>query len=67
MQAFLVGDLTKGGKLDFEGYIQGNTQFFGTPVQPNLPVLSALQVTVPAGSGYLVESEVTAVRHRQDP
>ena len=62
MQAFLVGDAGKGGKMDFEGFMQGYTQFFGTPIQPNLPVRSALQVMALANPGYLVEIEVTAVR-----
>jgi enamine deaminase RidA (YjgF/YER057c/UK114 family) len=62
MQAFLVGDPGKGGKMDFEGFMQGYTQFFGTPIQPNLPVRSALQVMALANPGYLVEIEVTAVR-----
>ena len=62
MQAFLVGVPEKGGKLDFEGFMQGYTQFFGTAAQPNLPVRSAFQVAALAGPGYLVEIEVTAVR-----
>jgi enamine deaminase RidA (YjgF/YER057c/UK114 family) len=62
MQAFLVGDPSKGGKLDFEGFMQGYTQFFGTAAQPNLPVRSALQVAALAMPGFLVEIEVTAVR-----
>lgn len=62
MQVFLVGDSAKGGKLDFEGFMQGYTQFFGTPAQPNLPVRSALQVAALANPAFLVEIEVTAVR-----
>jgi enamine deaminase RidA (YjgF/YER057c/UK114 family) len=62
MQVFLVGDASSGGKLDFAGFMQGYTQFFGTPAQPNLPVRSALQVAALAAPGYLVEIEVTAVR-----
>ena len=62
MQAFLVGDPAMGGKLDFEGFMQGYTQFFGTPAQPKLPVRSALQVAALANPGFLVEIEVTAVR-----
>src|SRR3984957_1096573 len=58
MQAFLVGVPEKGGKLDFEGFMQGYTQFFGTAAQPNLPVRSAFQVAALAGPGYLVEIEV---------
>ena len=62
MQAFLVGDPAKGRKMDFEGFMQGYTQFFGTAAQPNLPVRSALQVAALANPGFLVEIEVTAVR-----
>jgi enamine deaminase RidA (YjgF/YER057c/UK114 family) len=62
MQAFLVGDPAKGGKLDFDGFMQGYTQFFGTPAQPNLPARSAFQVAALANPGFLVEIEVTAVR-----
>jgi len=62
MQVFLVGDSAKGGKMDFEGLMQGYTQFFGTPTQPNLPVRSAMQVMALANPGFLVEIEVTAVR-----
>ena len=62
MQVFLVGDAAKGGKMDFEGFMQGYTQFFGTPAQPHLPVRSAMQVAALANPGYLVEIEVTAVR-----
>ncbi|HTV96454.1 MAG TPA: RidA family protein [Steroidobacteraceae bacterium] len=62
MHAYLAGDPAKGGKMDFEGFMQGYTQFFGTPAQPNLPVRSALQVAALANPGFLVEIEVTAVR-----
>jgi enamine deaminase RidA (YjgF/YER057c/UK114 family) len=62
MQVFLVGDPAKGGKMDFEGFMQGYTQFFGTPTQPKLPARSAMQVMALANPGYLVEIEVTAVR-----
>jgi enamine deaminase RidA (YjgF/YER057c/UK114 family) len=62
MEAFLVGVPEKGGRMDFEGFMQGYTQFFGTAEQPNLPVRSAMQVAGLAGPGFLVEIEVTAVR-----
>ncbi|WP_414675148.1 RidA family protein [Luteibacter sp.] len=62
MQAFLVGDPTKGGKMDFSGFMAGYMQFFGTKAQPNLPSRSALQVAALAAPGFLVEIEVTAVR-----
>jgi len=62
MQVFLVGDAAKGGKMDFEGFMQGYTQFFGTQAQPRLPVRAALQVMALANPGFLVEIQVTAVR-----
>ncbi len=62
MQVFLVGDPARGGKMDFAGFMQGYTQFFGSKAQPNLPVRSAMQVAALANPGFLVEIEVTAVR-----
>jgi enamine deaminase RidA (YjgF/YER057c/UK114 family) len=62
MQVFMAGDAAKGGKMDFAGFMEGYTQFFGTPAQPNLPVRSAMQVAALANPGFLVEIEVTAVR-----
>ena len=60
MQVFLVGDPDKGGKMDFAGFMQGYTQFFGTKEQPNLPTRSVFQVAGLANPGFLVEIEVTA-------
>jgi enamine deaminase RidA (YjgF/YER057c/UK114 family) len=62
MQVFLVGDPGKGGKMDFGGFMEGYTQFFGTKEQPNLPTRSVFQVAGLAAPGFLVEIEVTAVR-----
>jgi enamine deaminase RidA (YjgF/YER057c/UK114 family) len=62
MQVFLVGDPSKGGKMDFAGFMAGYTQFFGTAAQPNLPSRSAMQVAALASPNFLVEIEVTAVR-----
>ena len=62
MQVFLVGDPGKGGRMDFAGFMEGYTQFFGTPQQPNLPSRSVVQVSGLANPGWLVEIEVTAVR-----
>lgn len=62
MQVFLVGDPAQGGKMDFAGFMQGYSQFFGTADQPNLPVRSTMQVAGLANPGFLVEIEVTAVR-----
>lgn len=62
MQVFLVGDPALDNKMDFSGFMQGYTQFFGTEEQPNLPTRSVMQVAALASPGFLVEIEVTAVR-----
>lgn len=62
MQVFLVGDPALNGKMDFEGFMAGYTQFFGTEAQPNLPARSAMQVAGLVNPGWLVEIEVAAVR-----
>ena len=62
MQVYLVADPLKGNKMDFEGFMKGYTQFFGTSAQPKLPTRSAFQVAGLANPAWLVEIEVTAVR-----
>jgi enamine deaminase RidA (YjgF/YER057c/UK114 family) len=62
MQVFLVGDPGKGGRMDFAGFMEGYTQFFGTADQPKLPSRSVMQVAGLVNPGWLVEIEVTAVR-----
>jgi len=57
MNVFLVGDPAT-GKMDFKGFMEAYTQFFGTPEQPNLPARSAVQVAGLAAAGVLVEVEV---------
>ena len=58
MNAFLVGDPAKGGRMDFKGFMEAYTQFFGTKEQPNLPARSAVQVAGLASPGVMVEVEV---------
>ncbi len=62
MQVFLVADAKKGNTMDFDGFMAGYTQFFGTAAQPRLPVRSAFQIAALANPAWLVEIEVTAVR-----
>ena len=62
MQVFLVGDPDNGGQMDFAGFMEGYTQFFGTETQPNLPARSAMQVAGLVNPGWLVEIEVVAVK-----
>ncbi len=64
MQVFVVGDPARGGRMDFAGFMDGYTQFFGTPDQPNLPTRSVFQVVALANPAFLVEIEVVAVRRR---
>ncbi|WOB50456.1 RidA family protein [Xanthomonas hydrangeae] len=62
MQVFLVGDPATGGKMDFNGFMEGYRQFFGTKEQPNLPARSAFQIAALGNPLYRVEIEVVAVR-----
>ncbi|MBB4755844.1 hypothetical protein XarjCFBP7653_07225 [Xanthomonas arboricola] len=62
MQVFLVGDAAMGGKMDFNGFMEGYRQFFGTKEQPNLPARSAFQIAALGNPLYRVEIEVVAVR-----
>lgn len=62
MQVFLVGDPALEGRMDFRGFMQAYTEFFGTTEQPNLPARSVMQIAGLANPGWLVEIEVVAVR-----
>ena len=62
MQVFLAGDPAKDGKMDFAGFMEAYSQYFGTEAQPNLPARSTMQVAALVNPGFLVEIEVTAVR-----
>jgi enamine deaminase RidA (YjgF/YER057c/UK114 family) len=62
MQVFLVGDPDNGGQMDFDGFMEGYTQFFGTETQPNFPARSSMQVAGLVNPGWLVEIEVVAVK-----
>jgi enamine deaminase RidA (YjgF/YER057c/UK114 family) len=58
MTVFLVGDPENGGTMDFLGFMEAYTQYFGTAEQPNLPARSAVQVAGLVNPGMLVEIEV---------
>jgi enamine deaminase RidA (YjgF/YER057c/UK114 family) len=62
MHVYLVGDPAKQGAMDFSGFMEGYTEFFGTKSQPNKPARSAMQVAHLAAPSALVEIEVIAVR-----
>ena len=59
MTVFLVADPSSGDThMDFKGFMEAYTQYFGTPEQPNLPSRSTVQVAGLASPGMLVEIEV---------
>lgn len=62
MHVYVVGDPAKQGAMDFSGFMEGYTEFFGTKSQPNKPARSAMQVARLASPNALVEIEVIAVR-----
>lgn len=62
MQVFLVGDPGLEGRMDFRGFMQAYSEFFGTDEQPNLPARSVMEVAALVNPGWLVEIEVVAVR-----
>lgn len=64
MTVFLVGDPELDGRMDFRGFMNAYTKYFGTDEQPNLPARSAVQIAGLAGAGMLVEVEVVLARPR---
>ena len=62
MTVFLVADPAGDGRMDFKGFMEAYTQFFGTAAQPKLPARSAVQVAALAAPGMLVEIEVILAR-----
>ncbi len=65
MTVFLVGDPAVGGRMDFGGFMEAYTQYFGTEKQPNLPARSAVQIAGLARAGMLVEIEVILARPKK--
>jgi enamine deaminase RidA (YjgF/YER057c/UK114 family) len=61
MQVFLVAPEGEPG-MDFQGFMEGYMQFFGTTEQPLLPVRTVAEVAGLANPEWLVEIEVAAVR-----
>jgi enamine deaminase RidA (YjgF/YER057c/UK114 family) len=48
--------------MDFQGFMQGYGQFFGTPNEADLPVRTVVEVAGLAHPEWLVAIEITAVR-----
>ena len=61
MQVFLVRP-EGADAMDFAGFMEGYTQFFGTDEQPNTPTRSVFEVAGLANKNWLVEIEVAATR-----
>lgn len=50
------------GELDFAGFNEGYSQFFGTSENPNKPVRSFVEIKDLVVDGWLVEIEIRAAR-----
>jgi enamine deaminase RidA (YjgF/YER057c/UK114 family) len=62
LTVFLVGDPAMDGKMDFGGFMEAYTMYFGTKEQPNLPARSAVQVAGLVRPLMFVEIEAITVR-----
>ncbi len=62
LTVFLVGDPANGDVMDFAGFMEGYTEFFGTAEQPNLPARSAFQIARLGQPLMFVEIEAIAAR-----
>ena len=58
MTVFLGGDPATGGRMDFAGFMEAYSQYFGTKEQPNRPARSTVQVANLVQPGMLVEIEI---------
>jgi enamine deaminase RidA (YjgF/YER057c/UK114 family) len=58
MTVFLAGDPATGGRMDFAGFMEAYSQYFGTQEQPNRPARSTVQVANLVQPGMLVEIEI---------
>jgi len=61
MNVYLVGEPAT-GKMDFEGFMDAYTQYFGTKEQPNLPARTTVQIASLNAVGMLVEIEVVLAK-----
>ena len=64
LSVFLVGDPKLGGKLDFKGFNEAYSLYFGTADQPNKVARSVVQVSALASPGFLLEVEAIAATRK---
>ena len=62
LTVFLVGDPAKDNKMDFGGFMEAYTLYFGVEDQPNLPARSAVQVAGLVAPLMFVEIEAITTR-----
>jgi len=62
MTVFLVGDPALDDQMDFQGFMESYSKYFGTEEQPNVPARSTVQVAGLVGPLMFVEVEVIAAR-----
>jgi len=62
LTVFLVGDPANDNVMDFAGFMEGYTEFFGTAEQPRLPARSAFQIARLGQPLMFVEIEAIAAR-----
>lgn len=66
MRVYLVADEDAGDRLDFQGFMEGYSQFFATDEQPNKPARAVMQVAELIRPGWRVEIEAQAARMPKD-
>ena len=62
MRVVLVGDPSKGGKMDFPGMMKAYKERFGTAEQPNKPARITTQIAALGATKMLAEIEVQAAK-----
>ena len=62
MTVFLAGDPATGGRMDFAGFMEAYSQYFGTKEQPSRPARSTVQVANLVQPGMLVEIEIVLAK-----
>jgi enamine deaminase RidA (YjgF/YER057c/UK114 family) len=62
MTVFLAGDPATGGRMDFAGFMEAYSQYFGTKEQPIRPARSTVQVANLVQPGMLVEIEIVLAK-----